>query len=272
MSQTDSDPDLPAEPLDEVEASRAPLMDHLIELRRRLIISFASVAIGFVLCFFVSTQIYNILLVLYERAAGEAQDIELIYTQPLGFFFVKIKLALFGALILSFPVIATQLYLFIAPGLYKNERHAFLPFLAAKPILFLAGASIVYFGVLPSIMRFALGFEQGGDAGPSIQLLADVNDYLSLVTTLIIAFGLSFQLPVLLTLLARAGLLSAQTLAKNRRYAIVGVFAFAAFATPPDIVSQISLGLAVMGLYEISVLLVRAMEKKAAADAQEEPA
>ncbi|MEM9749519.1 MAG: twin-arginine translocase subunit TatC [Pseudomonadota bacterium] len=259
-------PDDPQGAGDEVDASRAPLMDHLVELRRRLIIAFAALGVGFFLCFFVAETIFNILLAPYERAAGESHDLQLIYTAPLEYFFTQVRLAAFGGFFLAFPVIAAQLYLFVAPGLYKNEKRAFLPFLAATPILFTAGAALVYFVVMPLAMRFALSFEQmGADGEVSIQLLARVSEYLSLITTLIIAFGLSFQLPVILTLLARVGILGADSLVKNRKYAIVGVFAFAAFMTPPDPISQLGLAAPILLLYEISVWLVRAMERRAAA-------
>ncbi|MCB1492866.1 MAG: twin-arginine translocase subunit TatC [Rhodobiaceae bacterium] len=248
---------------DEVEASRAPLIDHLIELRQRLLKAVIALSIAFIICFFFAKDIFNILLYPYERAAGNATDIELIYTAPQEYFFTQLKLALFGGFFISFPVIATQLYMFVAPGLYKSERGAFLPFLIATPILFILGASVVYFIVMPLAMAFFLSQEQAGGAGvASIQLVAKVSEYLSLIMTLIFAFGLCFQMPVLFSLLARAGMLTAQTLASKRKYAIVAVFALAAFLTPPDPISQIGLAIPTLALYELSIISVRMIEKK----------
>lgn len=265
---------------DEVESSRAPLLDHLIELRKRLIVTLAAVAAGFVVCFFLAAPIYNILLAPFEEAAralaerrGEGVDeqLRLIFTAPLEFFFVKLKLALFGAIIVAFPVIAYQVYAFVAPGLYKTERRAFLPYMVAAPVLFATGAALVYYFILPFVMRFALGQEQAGAAGrAAIELLPRVSDYLSLVTTLILAFGFSFQLPVVLSLLARVGMVNAKQLGHFRRYAVVGIFAFAAVVTPPDPLSQIGLGLAMMALYEVSILCVRLIDRQRRREEEEE--
>lgn len=249
---------------DEVEASRAPLIEHLIELRQRLLYSMIALAIMFVACFFFAKDIFNILLGPFEQAAGDAADLELIYTAPQEYFFTQLKLSLFGAFFLAFPVIASQLYMFVAPGLYKNERGAFLPFLVATPVLFLLGASLVYFIVMPLAMGFFLSMEQSGDNVASIQLVARVSEYLGLIMTLIFAFGLCFQMPVLFSLLARAGMLSAETLKKKRKYAIVIVFLIAAFLTPPDPISQIGLALPTLILYEISIIAVRMIEKSRA--------
>ncbi len=249
----------------DIDSTEAPLIEHLIELRTRLIRSLLGFAVAFVICFLLASQIFNILLVPYERAAGDISGIRMIYTAPQEYFFTQLKIGLFGGLFLAFPVIATQIYMFVAPGLYKNERKAFLPFLVATPILFLMGAALVYFLVMPLAMSFFLSMEQAGTDGQmAIQLEARVSEYLSLIMTLIFAFGLCFQLPVLLTLLARAGLASSAGLRAKRKYAIVGIFAIAAVLTPPDPVSQLGLAFPTLLLYEISILSVSLVEKKRA--------
>jgi len=255
---------------EDIEASKAPLIEHLTELRSRLIKSVIAIAIAFVVCFYFAKPIYNLLLMPYERAVGSDRALELIYTAPQEFFFTQIKLALFGALSVAFPVIAGQIYMFVAPGLYKNERRAFLPFLLATPVLFIAGGSLVYFVIMPLAMKFFLSMEQTGGGGQaSIQLMARVSEYLSLIMTLIFAFGLCFQLPVLLTLLARVGLATSEGLRKKRKYAVVGTFAVAAFLTPPDPVSQIGLALPTLLLYELSIISVQMVEKRRAREAAE---
>lgn len=253
-----------AEP-DEVEASRAPLLSHLIELRSRLIKTLIAIFIAFIVCFFFAKHIYNILVIPYEWAAGPTREVELIYTAPQEFFLTQLKLALFGAIFIAFPVIALQLYRFAAPGLYKTERKAFVPYLVATPVLFLCGAALVFFIVMPLAMRFFLSLEQhGGPGQASITLLPKVNEYLGLIMTLILAFGLVFQLPVALTLLARVGIVTSAGLRSKRKWAIVLAFVAAAILTPPDMISQISLAIPTLLLYELSILSVKWVERQRA--------
>ena len=248
---------------DEIDSSKAPLLDHLIELRQRLIYSIAAFFVMFLACFTVAKHIYNILLWPFVKVVGP-EHAKTIYTHLLEKFFVDLKVAMFGAAFLSFPVVAVQIYKFVAPGLYKNERAAFRPYLIATPLLFLLGAAIVYFIAMPLLVRFSIGFEQaGGEGQAAIELLPKVGEYLSLIMTLIFGFGICFQLPVVLTLLARAGVLTSQNLVDSRRYAIVGIFAAAAVLTPPDAISMIIMGLPTWLLYEASIYAVRYVEKEA---------
>jgi sec-independent protein translocase protein TatC len=258
-----------AEP-DEVEASRAPLLTHLVELRSRLIKALIAVFIAFVVCFFFAEKIYNILIIPYEWAAGPSRDIRMIFTAPQEYFITQLKVALFGAIFVAFPVIATQLYRFAAPGLYKAERRAFIPYLVATPILFITGAAVVFFIIMPLAMRFFLSLEQpGGPGQAAIELLPKVNEYLSLIMTLILAFGLVFQLPVVLTLLARVGIVTSEGLRSKRKWAIVLAFVAAAILTPPDVISQIGLALPTILLYEASIYSVRFVERRRAREAAE---
>nr|WP_210348828.1 twin-arginine translocase subunit TatC [Aurantimonas marina] len=246
------------------------MIDHLIELRTRLIWSIAGFLVAFIFCFFFAKQIFNFLVVPYQTAtiwAGiDDRQVELIYTAPQEFFFTQVKIAAFGGFFIAFPLIAAQIYKFVAPGLYKEERGAFLPFLVATPLLFLLGAALVYYFFTPMVMWFFLSMEQSGtkEGQAAIQLLPRVSEYLSLIMTLIFAFGLVFQLPVVATLLVRAGITSAEGLASKRKYAIVLAFIAAAILTPPDPMSQIGLALPTILLYEVSIFAARMIEKKRA--------
>ncbi len=256
---------------DEVEQSSAPLIEHLVELRSRLIKAVIAIVIFFIVCFIFADSIFNILVIPFERAAGENQNIRLIYTAPQEYFFAQMKIGLFGSLFISFPVIANQIYKFVAPGLYKNERQAFLPFLIATPILFVLGACLVFFFVMPLAMTFFLSMQQTAVEGrATIELLPKVSEYLGLIMTLIFAFGLVFQLPVVITLLARAGLVTADGLKAKRKWAVVLAFVAAAVLTPPDPISQLGLATPTLLLYELSILSARYIEKKRAEREQQD--
>ncbi|ESW80242.1 MULTISPECIES: twin-arginine translocase subunit TatC [unclassified Mesorhizobium] len=251
---------------DEIEKSSAPLMEHLIELRRRLIWSIGGFFVAFLVCFFFAKRLFNLLVIPFRWAtqwAGlDPHKVELIYTAPQEFFFTQVKLAMFGGMVIAFPLIATQIYKFIAPGLYKNERNAFLPFLIASPILFLMGASLVYFFFTPMVMWFFLAMQQTGTNDQvQISLLPKVSEYLSLIMTLIFSFGLVFQLPVVTSLMTRVGMLSSTALAEKRKWAIVIAFVVAAVLTPPDPMSQIGLAIPTILLYEVSIWSARLIER-----------
>jgi sec-independent protein translocase protein TatC len=249
-----------AEPEDELKGSEAPLLDHLIELRKRLIYSLVAVVVFFLACFAFAKQIYDLLLLPFRWAGGS----NMIFTAPQELFFTYMNVALFGAIFLAFPIIAGQIYAFVAPGLYKRERRAFVPYLVATPVFFLLGSALVYFVVAPMALHFFLGMQQTNPGDVQIEMQTRVSEYLGFVMTLIIAFGICFQLPVILTLLARIELVNTKQLAKGRKYAIVGILAVAALLTPPDPISQIGLSLPMYALYEISILSVRWVEKQRA--------
>ena len=251
---------------EEVDQSAAPLIEHLTELRNRLIKSVVAFAVCMICAFTVASSIFNFLAnPIVDMLKSNGQAPELIFTGLQQGFMVNIRISLFGGFILSFPYISFQMWQFVAPGLYKDEKKAFLPFLIASPLLFMLGASFSFYIVMPLAFDFFLGFQQKNENLSSlvgITYLGTINEYLGLTMKFIIAFGLCFQLPVLLTLMGKAGLVSSETLAKSRKYAVVGILVLAAIVTPPDVITQIILFTVVYALYEISVILVKWVEKK----------
>ena len=264
---------------DELEDTAAPLIEHLAELRTRLIHSVVAFIVGMVICFTVATPIFNFLTApLCSVLAERGQDCDLIFISPQEGFFVAIKVSLLGGFILAFPYIANQMWRFVAPGLYKSEKGAFLPFLIASPFMFFLGAAFAFYVVTPLAYDFFLGFQQFGGQGEalpeggqnaaplSVVFQGSAQEYLNLTIKFIVAFGLCFQLPVLLTLMGKAGLVSAPGLKSVRKYAVVGILVLAALVTPPDVITQIILFVVVYGLYEVSIQLVARVEKKREAE------
>ena len=257
-------PVIPAEEADPIDDKPMPLLDHLIELRTRLMWSFGAFMFFFFICYYFSGAIYGFLaapLARVEERMGGSQ--RMIYTGLTEGFFTYLKVAMFGALFTAFPIMATQLWLFVAPGLYRSEKKALLPFLVASPVLFLMGAALAYYFIFPVAWTFFLRFQNPvGAGGLPIVLEARVSEYLDLVMKLVFAFGVAFQLPVALSLLAKVGIISSKGLKRYRRYAIVGMFIIAAVLAPPDIITQCGLALPLIALYELSILAAKWVEPK----------
>lgn len=249
--------------IDDMDDSKAPLLDHLIELRNRLLKSVVALLLCFGVCFYFSDQIFAFLVQPLREAFGPAGG-RLVYTKLYEAFFVQVKVALFGAFCLAFPIIANQLWAFVAPGLYAKEKRALLPFILATPILFTAGAALAYYFVMPTAFHFFLKF-QGDSGGLSVEALPSTDAYLTLVMQFILAFGISFLMPVLLMLLNRAGIVSRAQLIEMRRYMIVVAFVIAAVFTPPDVVSQLMLAIPLMLLYEITIIAIWFTDRRQAA-------
>ena len=250
--------------MNDIKSKQNSFVGHLTELRSRLIKSFIFLFIFFIFCYFYAEEIYSFLLKPYAMAVqDDEQSRRMIFTALHETFIVYLKVAFFAAIFVSSPIILTQLWKFVAPGLYKNEKKALLPYLVATPTLFLLGGMLVYYLIMPLAIRFFLSFESSAQVGNlPIQLEAKVNEYLSLIMRLIFAFGLSFQLPVILSLLARIGFVDSDYLKKRRKYVIVIIFIVAAILTPPDPITQIGLGIPLLILYELSILSVKLIEKK----------
>ncbi len=244
----------------DIDETQAPLLDHLIELRTRLLRCVFALGVSFAVCMYFADDIFGFLVRPLTEAFPPGQG-RLIYTKLYEAFFVELKVALFAAFFVSFPIIANQLWAFIAPGLYAKEKKAFLPFLVATPVLFTSGAALAYYVVMPTAFRWFLGFE-GTAGGLKLEALPGTGDYLSLVMQFILAFGISFLLPVLLLLLNRAGIVTRDQLARSRRYVIVGIFVVAAVATPPDVVSQLMLAVPLLLLFEGSLVVMRFSERR----------
>jgi len=246
----------------DIDESKAPLLDHLIELRKRLLISVAALLVSGAVCFYFADVILGFLVEPLKKGFGPDQG-RLVYTKLYEAFFVQLKVAMFGAFFISFPITANQLWAFIAPGLYSKEKKALLPFLLATPVLFVAGAAFAYYLVMPTAFHFFLNF-QGLTGGIEMEALPSIDSYLGLVMQFILAFGISFLLPVLVMLLNRAGIVSRAQLVGARRYVIVGAVAVAAVITPPDVISQIMLAIPLCLLYEFSLIAIWFTERRAA--------